>query len=367
MRKIARTLRTGSIRRRRNLMATFRIKLPGRDEPRVVPLRGDRITIGRRPDNTVEIPDPTLSAHHAELVRDRGRYRLKDLGSTNGTFVEGSLITDFHLHGPCKVSFGTIECEFDPNAEAPTPRVPPFQGELDTMRKENEALKAQLDALRSQPDVARPAGLPPEIAGKFVSIEEFQKVGAEHATLLKQMKIAETQLAALREEASHSVPKMNFEEVSAERTALHEKWKASEAEVAALREALNQKVPREEFEKLVADRAALAGQIQEGELLLQKMREEFAHLRLEHEHLRTTAESARQEVERLRAIVHNGSMALGNVPLTQASEAPLAPLGPLRPIAVPRTTTHYGAAPANTSEASRTPKGGLPDAPSLGV
>src|SRR5690606_4461669 len=111
----ARAAPEASTRFRRIYMATFRIKLPGK-EPRVIPLRGDRITIGRRPDNTVEIPEPTLSARHAELVRDNGRYRLKDLGSTNGTYVNGEQVSDFHLHGRCIVSFGSFECEFDPNA-----------------------------------------------------------------------------------------------------------------------------------------------------------------------------------------------------------------------------------------------------------
>ena len=45
------------------------------------------VTIGRAPDNTLVVSDPTVSAHHAEIRPDVWDYSLVDLGSTNGTFV----------------------------------------------------------------------------------------------------------------------------------------------------------------------------------------------------------------------------------------------------------------------------------------
>ena len=50
----------------------------------------DAVRLGRSPGNDVVIPDPMVSAHHARLTRLGGaRYLLDDLGSTNGTFVDG--------------------------------------------------------------------------------------------------------------------------------------------------------------------------------------------------------------------------------------------------------------------------------------
>jgi pSer/pThr/pTyr-binding forkhead associated (FHA) protein len=46
-------------------------------------LDGDRITIGRGPDNTIQINDRTVSKHHAELLAADGHYRLHDLDATN--------------------------------------------------------------------------------------------------------------------------------------------------------------------------------------------------------------------------------------------------------------------------------------------
>jgi hypothetical protein len=52
-----------------------------------------RTTVGRHPDNTIVIDEPFLSVEHAELAYDRGRWWLRDLGSTNGTFVNDRPVT----------------------------------------------------------------------------------------------------------------------------------------------------------------------------------------------------------------------------------------------------------------------------------
>ncbi len=48
-------------------------------------LTEDLISIGRASDNTIPIDDPSVSGRHAQLERSGETYRLKDLGSTNGT------------------------------------------------------------------------------------------------------------------------------------------------------------------------------------------------------------------------------------------------------------------------------------------
>lgn len=52
-----------------------------------VELPPGRITIGRRVDNDVVLPDPTVSGHHAAVDNVDGRVVVEDLGSTNGTLV----------------------------------------------------------------------------------------------------------------------------------------------------------------------------------------------------------------------------------------------------------------------------------------
>lgn len=54
------------------------------------PVRGATVRVGRAADNDVVLTaEPTVSRHHAELVRDGDRWAVRDLGSHNGTHVNG--------------------------------------------------------------------------------------------------------------------------------------------------------------------------------------------------------------------------------------------------------------------------------------
>jgi len=49
--------------------------------------QAERTTIGRSPDNDIFLDDVTVSRKHAVLVQSNGEFRIEDLGSLNGTFV----------------------------------------------------------------------------------------------------------------------------------------------------------------------------------------------------------------------------------------------------------------------------------------
>ncbi len=60
-------------------------------------LRPGITTIGRSGDNDIVLDAPSVSAHHAEIRYENGRYILYDRGSTNGTFVNGRRISGPNL------------------------------------------------------------------------------------------------------------------------------------------------------------------------------------------------------------------------------------------------------------------------------
>ncbi len=79
------------------------------------------ITIGRAPDNTIVIDDPSVSAHHAELRLVGEDYRLKDLGSTHGTRINGVLVTETVLRFDDRVRFGGVEARYESDTRGSQP------------------------------------------------------------------------------------------------------------------------------------------------------------------------------------------------------------------------------------------------------
>ena len=71
------------------------------------------ITIGRAPDNTIHIDDPSVSGRHAELRAVGKTYLLRDLGSTNGTRVNGTGANEVTLHPGDRVRFGAVDARFE--------------------------------------------------------------------------------------------------------------------------------------------------------------------------------------------------------------------------------------------------------------
>lgn len=74
------------------------------------------VTIGRRDANTVVIDDRMVSGHHAEIDRDINGYTIRDLGSTNGTLVNGEPISEALLTHGARVRIGNGRFAFkDPS------------------------------------------------------------------------------------------------------------------------------------------------------------------------------------------------------------------------------------------------------------
>jgi pSer/pThr/pTyr-binding forkhead associated (FHA) protein len=77
----------------------------------------EKVTIGRLADNILQIDEPSVSSHHADLFLVVGRYHLRDSGSTNGTYVNGAQITDAVLRHGDELRFGSVEGVFLSEAE----------------------------------------------------------------------------------------------------------------------------------------------------------------------------------------------------------------------------------------------------------
>ena len=72
----------------------------------------DIVMIGRSPSNQIVIDHPTVSAHHAVLLRTGASYSLKDLNSTKGTQINGDFVTDAELKEGDTIRFGSVTAVF---------------------------------------------------------------------------------------------------------------------------------------------------------------------------------------------------------------------------------------------------------------
>jgi pSer/pThr/pTyr-binding forkhead associated (FHA) protein len=73
------------------------------------------VNIGRADYNDLVLNDESVSSQHAKLTRREGIWILVDLGSTNGTMVDGEGITeDTPLAPGCFVRFGDVQLVFEP-------------------------------------------------------------------------------------------------------------------------------------------------------------------------------------------------------------------------------------------------------------
>jgi hypothetical protein len=78
------------------------VALSGPHAGRSFPLSGAPLTFGRTPDNAVVIASPLASRRHAEIRLEGGQHVLYDLGSSNGTFVNGQRVQR-HVLAPGEV------------------------------------------------------------------------------------------------------------------------------------------------------------------------------------------------------------------------------------------------------------------------
>jgi hypothetical protein len=73
------------------------------------------VNIGRAEYNDLVIPDDSVSSQHAKLTRREGVWILSDVGSTNGTLVDGERISgDTPIAPGAFVRFGDIQLVFEP-------------------------------------------------------------------------------------------------------------------------------------------------------------------------------------------------------------------------------------------------------------
>jgi transcriptional regulator with GAF, ATPase, and Fis domain len=84
-------------------------------------LDGEQLVLGRDTGNAIAIADPALSRRHCAIVRDDGGWLVRDLGSFNGTLLNGERITERRLEHGDRLALGATALLFHAEVRDPPP------------------------------------------------------------------------------------------------------------------------------------------------------------------------------------------------------------------------------------------------------
>src|ERR1043166_1887641 len=127
--------------------------------------------IGRNSENDIQIEHPSVSSFHCEITCAEDSIRVKDLGSTNGTFLDGRAISEASPKPGQRLQFGLVEMAVDaPAAEVAAPvmggaSVPASNavpGRL-SVRRHETAAEAPAEAAPQEPEPAFANEIPPAL------------------------------------------------------------------------------------------------------------------------------------------------------------------------------------------------------------
>src|SRR5688572_14803257 len=97
---------------------------------RTYELNVEKTTVGRVEDNAFQIAEPSVSSHHAEIILRVSDVVVKDLNSTNGTYINGEKISESVLKPGQVLKFGQVELRLEgkDGAGAPVAGTKPAAG-----------------------------------------------------------------------------------------------------------------------------------------------------------------------------------------------------------------------------------------------
>ncbi|MFN0251163.1 MAG: sigma 54-interacting transcriptional regulator [Kofleriaceae bacterium] len=78
---------------------------------------GDVFRVGKAPENDLVLADETVSRVHFEIARDAKGYLVRDMKSTNGTFLDGAEVKEAYLRAGSVIGLGACELKFTPFEE----------------------------------------------------------------------------------------------------------------------------------------------------------------------------------------------------------------------------------------------------------
>jgi pSer/pThr/pTyr-binding forkhead associated (FHA) protein len=91
----------------------------GEEQPTTIELQTEYTHLGRNDDNELPIPEPSISSRHCVFILSGSDVIVRDLNSSNGTYVNGEPITETILQPGDNIQVGVIDIKFVPGVRRP--------------------------------------------------------------------------------------------------------------------------------------------------------------------------------------------------------------------------------------------------------
>src|SRR5512138_1795200 len=137
-----------------------------------IPLTKERTTIGRKPHNDIQIDNLAVSGEHAVIVTILNDSFLEDLGSTNGTVVNGNAIKKHFLQNNDVIELGKYKLKFvGEAAAAPAGEKADFEKTMVLRPSAMKAAAEQAKAMAAAGSGAAPAGQAAAVAQRAAAVQ----------------------------------------------------------------------------------------------------------------------------------------------------------------------------------------------------
>ncbi len=100
-----------------NLNQCKLVVLKGSMRGKETTVAADVVRLGKEATNDLVLHEDTVSRVHCEILRDARGYLLRDLRSTNGTFLDGAEVREAYLRSGSVITVGTVQIRFQPFSE----------------------------------------------------------------------------------------------------------------------------------------------------------------------------------------------------------------------------------------------------------
>ena len=136
-----------------------------------IPLTKERTTVGRKPHNDIQIDNLAVSGEHAVIVTILNDSFLEDLGSTNGTVVNGNAIKKHFLQNNDVIELGKYKLKFV--GEAGAAGAPGEKADFEkTMVLRPSAMRAAADQARAMAGAGAGGGAQAAVAQRAAAVQQ---------------------------------------------------------------------------------------------------------------------------------------------------------------------------------------------------